>query len=80
MQYRRVLRYEQRGVQVLKILCWFGSHNWRHRHEWMPSFDAPIVTQYSLTSTCIRCGKVTRSVWNKFDLVDPCVTNKTRKV
>ena len=55
-------------------LCTFIGHKWVQKEKWVPSFWAEVITEYTFTNTCLRCGKkhVLHQVWNgsDFEVVD----------
>lgn len=47
-----------------KLLCFLGLHDWVSWQEWLPSFNAPIVTKVTFFRECSSCGKRSDTVMN----------------
>lgn len=42
---------------MLKLLCKIGLHDWFFRDKWEPSIKATVVTRWTFTARCLRCGR-----------------------
>ncbi len=45
-------------MKIKKMLCWIFGHKSMTTNKYFPSIDAPIVTRFDQTNTCLRCGNV----------------------
>jgi len=54
-------------------LCRFGLHKYVFSDKWLPSINAPIVTDVIFQTKCAHCGKIkhySHLVWNGEDMVE----------
>ena len=56
-----------------KVLCFLGFHKTKKTTKWTPSIDAPVVTEFEQSLSCVRCGKLiwhTHFRWDGDEMVD----------
>jgi hypothetical protein len=47
--------------------CKLGIHSWKYNILWIPSLNAPIITEYKFEAMCGNCGKVEFLVHEKWN-------------
>jgi len=45
------------------LFCFLFGHRLIHRDEFIPNITAPIVTKWTHTATCLRCGYSQEHIW-----------------
>ena len=54
-----------------KLSCFFGFHEWLFSSTYLPSIEAPVVTDFITHVECMHCKKVLRHdhwVWDGSDM------------